>query len=290
MPAALSIPVKFDLLRVGHCTHPECVALRGGRLAAVEFPALAGLIEHPRHGLLLWDTGYSPHFFAATRRFPECLYRRVTPVVLPPEEELLVQLAGRGISPGDIGTIIISHFHADHVAGLRDFPAARFIATRAERTSAERCGRLGRLRRAYLRDLLPPDFNTRVTHVEDLPTIPLPPDWDPFMDGRDLLGDGSLVGLELLGHTASQLGLAFTAESGGPTLLAADACWRIEGLWEHRRPSRLAYPLFANGKAYDETFDRLARLHHSPRAPRILPSHCATSWTRHGGTRSVHRG
>ena len=287
MPAPFSIRVKFDLLKVGHCQHPECMALRGGGRRAIDFPALMGLVEHPQHGLMLYDTGYSRHFHEATRGFPECLYRMVTPVTLPPEEELLAQLESRGIRASDIGTIFISHFHADHVAGLRDFPRARFIATSAERNLCEGKGRVGRLRRAYLRELLPADLDARMTLVENLPELPLPAAWSPFETAHDLLGDGSILGIDLPGHTASQLGLAFHAEE--PTFLVGDACWKIEGLIRDKPPSRIAYVLFDNATAYDTTFARLRALHLASGAPVIIPSHCVTTWQERGGTRRIMR-
>ena len=278
MTAALSTPVRFELLRVGHCRHPECVAMRGGRWKSIEFPALVGLIEHPREGLMLYDTGYSRHFLEATRRCPECLYRTVTPVRLDPEEELHVQLVARGFSANDVSTVIISHFHADHIAGLRDFPSARFVAMRPEYSANRRRNRFGRVRRAFLVDLLPEDFESRVTWAERLPPIDLPPAWGAFRRGFDLIGDGSLVGIDLPGHTESQLGLGFAAEGAGGTFLVADACWKIEGLRERRPPSRLAHSLFADPARYRATFGALCDLFAAPGAPRIIPSHCATTW------------
>lgn len=289
MTDAFSIRVKFDLLKVGHCQHPECAAMRGGGRRAIDFPALVGLIEHPSFGLMLYDTGYSRHFNEATRKFPECLYRLVTPLTLPPEEELLAQLESRGIAASDIETIVISHFHGDHVAGLRDFPKARFLATRAEREKCEKMGRIRRLRRAYLRDLLPPDLDARLSYAKDLPQRPLAENWRPFDSGADLLGDQSLLGVDLPGHTASQLGLAFEAVDQGQVFLIGDACWKMEGLQENRRPSRLAYTLFDDKAAYDASFDRLRALHGSPAAPWIIPSHCSTTWNQRGGTRNVCR-
>jgi glyoxylase-like metal-dependent hydrolase (beta-lactamase superfamily II) len=278
-----STTVKFDLLRVGHCQHPECVALRCGGRRAIDFPALVGLIEHPRLGLMLYDTGYSRRFHAATRRFPECLYRLVTPVTLPPEEELLAQLEARHIRAGDVGLIIISHFHADHVAGLRDFPNARFIAIAAERARYARMGRVGQLRRGFLPALLPDDLDERLTVAENVPKVVLPAAWRPFEAAQDLLGDGSLLGVDLPGHTASQLGLALQAEQ--PFFLVGDACWKIEGLRENRKPSRMAYTLFDSGADYDAIFDGLRRFE----AARIIPSHCSTTWRELGGCRRIHR-
>lgn len=290
MAAAFSQRLKFDLLKVGQCQHPECVAMRGGGRNAIDFPALVGLIEHPQRGLMLYDTGYSRHFWDATRRFPECLYRLVTPVTLPPEEELLGQLESRGIAASDIEVIFISHFHADHVAGLRDFPKARFIATEAERRLCETKGRIGRLRRAYLRDLLPEDLEVRLSFAEQSHPAELPESWLPFATGYDLLGDGSVLSIALPGHAASQLGLAFQVENGAEVFFVGDACWKIEGLAEDRRPSRLAYQLFHDRAAYDASFSRLRELHGSSRAPIIIPSHCSTTWRSLGGSRTISRG
>src|ERR1035437_2671302 len=97
MNRPMSPPVSLSLLRVGACRHLECVAARGGRLALVDFPALSGLIRHPTHGWILYDTGYAEHFFTATDTFPERLYRTVLPVDLPANEILLNQLKQRGI-------------------------------------------------------------------------------------------------------------------------------------------------------------------------------------------------
>ena len=290
MSAPFSTSVKFDLLKVGHCQHAECAALRGGGLRGIDFPALVGLVEHPVHGLMLYDKGYSRHFWTATRRFPECLYQVVTPVKLAPEEELLAQLEERRISASDIETVFISHFHADHVAGLRDFPSARFIATGAERRKMEQAGRVSRLRKAYLKELLPPDLDARLTLAENTPRVPLPDTWAPFEHAHDMLGDASMLGLDLPGHTASQLGVAF-AVSGEqqPVFLVGDACWKIEGLEQNRPPSRLAYTLFDSGSAYDTTFARLRQLQAGPTPPALVPSHCATTWNQRGGTRHVTR-
>ena len=285
MSEPFSIPVKFDLLKVGHCQHPECAALRGGGRRAIDFPALVGLIEHPQRGLMLYDTGYSRHFHDATRHFPECLYRMITPVTLPPEEELLAQLESRGIRAADIETIFISHFHADHVAGLRDFPRAKFIATGTERMLCEKKGRFGRLRRAYLRKLLPENMEQRLHYAETMPQVPLPKVWSPFDAAHDLLGDQSMMGIDLPGHTASQLGVAFRAHN--LVFMIGDACWKIEGLIRDQKPSVLAYALFDDSAAYDATFAKLRALHLSAGTPLIIPSHCTTTWRERGGSRNI---
>lgn len=281
-------PLAFDLLRVGHCNHPECVAMRGGSFKPIEFPALVGLIHHPVFGYMLYDTGYSRHFWDATRTFPECLYRQITPAKLPPEEELIHQLELRGIRPEQIGTILISHFHADHVAGLRDFPQARFICTKEELAEMQVKGRLARLRGAFLPHLFPDDFHERVSYAEEQPVMD--PGLAGFPEAYDLVGDGSLLGVSLPGHARSQLGLCFTETSGKRIFLIGDACWKLEALERRKLPSRVTKLLFADNKRYAEIFFKLADLHHSDPALTIIPSHCTTAWERYGNTRHVLHG
>jgi glyoxylase-like metal-dependent hydrolase (beta-lactamase superfamily II) len=121
--------VRLHVLRVGHCRHPECVAISGGAWRFAEFPALVGLIRHPVAGAILFDTGYAEHFLRATSGFPERLYRWTTPVTLPPEACLQAQLARHGLALHEIAAVFASHLHGDHIAGLRDLPNARRCAT-----------------------------------------------------------------------------------------------------------------------------------------------------------------
>ncbi|MCB1172017.1 MAG: MBL fold metallo-hydrolase [Leptospiraceae bacterium] len=270
--------VSLEVLRVGYCNHPECVAMRGGSLRSVEFPALVGLIRHPSRGYLLYDTGYAEHFFRATRKLPECLYARVTPVHLKPEETLLRQLADRGIQASDIDTICISHFHADHIAGLRDFPRARLLAMRAEVQTVRRMGRLQRLQRAFLQELLPLDLDERLEFVEDCAVLDPGPRLHPFQQAYDLLGDQSLLGIDLPGHTRSQLGLVGCDERLGSFFLIGDAAWSRRALQEDRKPMAITSLVFDNRRRYDQTFDQLAQLLSEPAAPHLIPSHCLATW------------
>ena len=272
--------VRLHLLRVGACRHLECLAARGGRWASVEFPALCGLIEHPTRGWLLYDTGYAEHFFTATQRWPERLYRAALPVDLPAQETLATQLAGFGLSPVDIGTVIVSHYHGDHIAGLRDFPKARFIALAAD---TEHFARLaGQRWRAtlggHLPGLLPDDYFARIDAADAKPRRELPGWLAPFEHGFDLLGDGSLLGVPLPGHSHGQLGLFIPDADGRPAFLVADACWSLPALREGRPPARLALFVNAERRRFMTTFAGLSRMAHHETAVAVLPSHCPVAW------------
>lgn len=64
-------------------------------------------------------------FYELTQKFPFSIYRRLTPVVL--KKSLKQQLEEKNIQATEIKAIVISHFHADHIGGLKDFPNAQFF-------------------------------------------------------------------------------------------------------------------------------------------------------------------
>lgn len=277
----MSRRVRLTILRAGWCQHLECMADRGGRLAPVRFPALCGLIEHPDHGWVLYDTGYAEHFFHATRALPERLYRHAVPVQLPAAQQLGAQLHALGIGPADIRYVIISHFHADHVAGLRDFTHARFIALQADCRHIEslRGQRWRATLGGHLPGLLPDDFTARLRLADTSPRCTLPGWMAPFEQGLDLFGDASLIGVPLPGHSAGQLGLFIADAQGRPAFLVADACWSVPACRAERLPAAPAL-WFANAerKQYQNTYSGLGQLIRREPAVAVLPSHCSQAW------------
>ncbi|MGM0575832.1 MAG: MBL fold metallo-hydrolase [Myxococcota bacterium] len=265
---------RLTLLEAGHCVHPEHVVLRSRSLRPMRFPALFAVIEHPTEGVILYDTGYSQRFLDETRALPGSIYGRVTPVTLPPGASAPEQLQARGISPDDVRTIVISHFHADHVAALRDFPRARYVYfDRAWRRLRGR-GRWRSLLKGVLPALVPPDFEERSRPVEAGRLAPLPPECAPFERGVDLLGDRSLLAVELPGHARGQLGLFVADEDGRRWFLVADACWTSRSWCEQRMPHPVARLLFDDWGAYRGTLHRIADFAVRHPDVRVVPSHC----------------
>jgi glyoxylase-like metal-dependent hydrolase (beta-lactamase superfamily II) len=269
------------LLDTGYCLASEHHLLRGGRRQQVLCHSIAALLQHPRHGWLLWDAGYAPRLWEATRPLPFRLYRWVTPMRLRDDLAIVAQLGRFGLTPADVRQIIISHFHADHIAGLRDFPRAEFVALRE--AFEDVAGRTGwrALARAFVPALLPEDFEHRSRLLPAFTGASL----GAFGPTHDLLGDSSAVLVRLPGHARGQLGL-LARTTRGLLFFVADSCWLSTGYRENRAPHRITH-LFIDDVA--DLHATLAALHHFAREHPdvdVIPSHCPEAFARHVETPS----
>jgi glyoxylase-like metal-dependent hydrolase (beta-lactamase superfamily II) len=269
--------VKVTIFSAGYCSCPEHIALLGGRWRNIRFPAMFALFEHPRFGAMLFDTGYSDRFFEETRRFPNQFYRLATPVSLRPDQTAVRQLSMLNIKPSDITRVFISHFHADHIAALGDFPHAKYVYLPQAFDSLQHLRGLAALSRAYLPGLIPGDFAQRAAPIRLTDLRPLPPEFAPFFTGFDLLGDESLMAIELPGHAAGQMGLFARDENGSAFFFIADAAWLARSISENRPPHRVANFLFADAGIYRETLSDLHQFYGNQPDVRLIPSHCEST-------------
>ena len=188
-------------------------------------PVSCYLIEHPR-GLFLVDTGWCREISpagvydarAAARLLPGYLAAFYHPC-LPAGAAIHEQLAGLGISPAALDTVILTHLDPDHVAGLRHLRSAkRIVLPEDEYFWSCRTVYKARQPRALWMD----------EPIERLfyRGSPLGPNrW-----AIDLLGDESLMLVNLPGHTD---GLAAVLVRNGPrfVLLTSDAAF-CQRNWE----------------------------------------------------------
>ncbi|MGC4045645.1 MAG: MBL fold metallo-hydrolase [Armatimonas sp.] len=247
--------MTLQTLITGYCTAEESHFMQGGaRGKQIRCPARVYVFTHPTQGVILFDTGYAPRVFTASEKFPYSLYRRATPIFTRPEEAAVTQLAALGISSSDVRHVIVSHFHADHISGLLDFPQAKFIATSAGFADISERHGFGALRRAFLPELLPSDFAERaclLTQFADDPLAELGPTYDLF-------GDGLLLAVPLPGHARGQIGLLARTSNQGAVLLVADAAYSQRAIRENRPPHPIT-ALFADD--YKAGTRTLAALH-----------------------------
>jgi glyoxylase-like metal-dependent hydrolase (beta-lactamase superfamily II) len=266
--------VAVRLLAAGSCRHPQAMTLRGGSWGAATFPALPALLVHPVEGPILFDTGYAAGFLEATRPFPERFYRWLTPMQLPAGGDVASQCRALGIAPEAVRHVVLSHFHADHVAGLQAFASARIHCARAGLLGATRAGRWRSVCGGVLRGLLPSDIAQRARFFEDAKRVTLPSDAIPFTEGVDLLGDGSLLAVELPGHCPGHWGLMVADAHRGLHFLVADAAWSLEAIRRNAPPPALTTAFLGSTRRYRDTLAALHALHVRNPDLVLTPYHC----------------
>jgi glyoxylase-like metal-dependent hydrolase (beta-lactamase superfamily II) len=269
----MSSTVDISLFAAGYCSNLERIVLKDGRLRSVRFPATCALIEHPEHGFILFDTGYSSYVFEGAKQYPLCIYPWITPIHFQEPQSVVNQLRARGILPEQIKFIILSHFHIDHMGGLRDFPQATFVFSKTALESTCKLTGLKALLSAYMPSLVPHDMLNRARVLDNTlpPFCPLP--YPEFDRGYDLFGDGSLMAVELPGHATGQIGI-FLKTKTKTIFLAADACWSSRAYKEFILPHFLARFVITDHKAYKNTLWKLHRLHQQNPEVIIIPTHC----------------
>lgn len=272
------IQVNIQFFQGGYCTHPEAIVIRGGKWQNAVFPSLFALIEHPKLGYILFDTGYSEQFYQDTKSWPFKIYALTTPAYIKPEDTALEQLQKQGIESTAIKYVIISHFHADHIGGLQHFPNAQFICYNSAYQAVENKRGISALRAGFLPNLLPTNFAAHTLYVENTRQISLPQNYSPFTTGFDLFGDQSIIAVELPGHAIGQLGIFLTDQHDQIYFLIADACWMSRAYQELIKPHPIANLIFSNYKQYGETLQKIHQLYRDNPQIKIIPTHCQATW------------
>ena len=273
MPATPSLTCY--ILDTGHCLAHEHHLIQGGERRAVDCHSIVALLQHPEHGWLLWDAGYAPRMLDVTARFPYRLYRWITPLRLRPELAAVAQLPRYGITPADIGAVIVSHFHADHECGLLDFPTSRYVTLPEAYASIANLRGLAALRRGHLPALLPADFAARVTLLDRFTGPPLP----ELGPTHDYFGDGSLLLVRLPGHARGQMGMLANT-TRGQLFFVADSCWLARSVQTRRPPARITHFIADDPAQVQRTIDGLHAFAEARSDVLIVPSHCPETFRR----------
>ena len=204
------------------------------------------------------DTAYSEEFFKATRWLPERIYRWLTPVCLEATRDPRATLQARGINPDSIRQIVVTHFHADHIAGLKCFPNATFLYRKAAYDTLKSTPVRQQVRHGFLKDLVPYDFEQRGKVICEEQFVAGTGDWQEFRV-FDLWGDGTLVLIDLPGHADGHFGCVLKV--GEQTLFyIVDACWHVQVMMEQSPLPWVSRRFQHDPPAYFETQAKLRRL------------------------------
>ena len=268
--------MKIDVVALdgGYCLHLERMVIKDGRFKTVKFPSLFFYIYHPEQGHILFDTGYSQRFHEATRNFPERIYALLTPVEVRDQDIAINKLNTLGVKPEEIDYIFISHFHADHIAALKDFPKAKFIVSEEAWTDIKDRSRLSSLAKGVLPSLIPSNFEERLLFYErigkkaDEKTTKL-----YGFHSWDIFHDRSLFAVPIPGHTCGHSGLMVNTASK-KHFLVGDACWMSRSIREFKLPALPSYLIMDSRKDYYKSLSHLHNLYQEAENIELLPSHC----------------
>ncbi|RWM24970.1 MBL fold metallo-hydrolase [Mesorhizobium sp.] len=234
----------------------ERLILRGGSWQSVRLRVRYGLIFHASEGPVLVDTGYTPEALTGERRGRMLrLYGALLKPKLNAAEQVLSVLKHFGLSPDDIRTVIVTHFHADHISGLSLLRKARFIASDAAWARVKARTPRQNWRHGVFVELFPSDFDARLDGLSSKPRIEAR---DGVPGGADLFGDGSVIAVDLQGHADGQFGLLFNGLDR-PLLYAVDVQWLLTALTESRTPGFPATLIAEDARAIEPTSAMLRR-------------------------------
>ena len=267
--------MKISFLESGYCVHPEfflTLSLKDLNKVS-KFPNTVLLIEHPSKGKILFDSGYSEHFFDATSSFPEMLYKMLAPVTLGEGQSAVHRLQALGIAPDEITYIILSHFHADHISGLLDFPRAKFIFLDQAYKAVDSLSRIGRLKAGFLQSLIPMDFSARAMAINMNQSASDIGFLEPFTQKVDIFGDGSIYGVSLPGHASGHMGI-YLETTQGKFLFVADACWYKDEFLGSKKLGFGANFVIQDRPVYDDTLKRIMQFSDKNSSVQIIPCHC----------------
>lgn len=121
-----------------------------------------------------------------------------------PKVSLVDQLARLGLNPAQIKFIGISHYHGDHVGQVGSFPGATLLIGSRDW------------------DVLTKGPNSMANPAPFAPWITGGGKVEPVAQDKDVFGDGSVVMLNMPGHTPGHHSLLVRLKNKGPVLLTGD--------------------------------------------------------------------
>ena len=209
----------------------KALGFRAGDEDYLDVPVPSYLVRHPTAGPMLIDTGLHP---SVARDPRHNMGRRAAGYFsLAPGADVTSQLRERGLGPGDIEVVVLTHLHFDHASAISEFPESTFVVSEAEWEHATN------LRVPMLEGYRPAHYD----HAVDYRTVDFGADfvdsYGPFGRTMDLFGDGTVRLAFTPGHTPGHMSVLLRLPRRDFVVLADVAyTWRqFDGGPEPWRPA-----------------------------------------------------
>lgn len=264
--------MKIYFLATGFGRVAKGLFVKGAGFRSIRFPILSFLIERD-HDLVLFDTGIGTRINEEMRRpiywgnlfFSRCVMRTEFD---PGHDALVHQLPRLGFKASDVKTVIISHLHWDHAGGMRDFPNAHYIINRKEWEFAAGLSGHALFKNAFIKE----QFHAPGLDIELIETDPAKPFLN-FSASYDVFGDGSILLVDLPGHSPGLTALFLTMPSGRRFLFSADTFYFPEGLEQRIPKSTIMQELVSEGPEAGASIEKVYELMKSEPGLEIVGSH-----------------
>jgi N-acyl homoserine lactone hydrolase len=205
--------VAVEPMVAGHTNLPlEAMESPGGRFAALkagwatvtgrpphEIPIVAFLVRHPSAGAILVDTGLHPSISTDGEENFGKLAARIGKPSLQAGEDVPARLRKRGLDPGEIPIVVMTHLHMDHTSAISEFPNSTFVVSETEWKAAATGSRP--LLNGYRRIHFDYAFDYRTIDFDRAGID----SYASFGRSFDLFGDGSIRLAFTPGHSAGHM-------------------------------------------------------------------------------------
>ena len=263
--------ISIQFFASGYCLAHEKIVNPANGKGRCKFYAVWALIHLPHIGYIIFDTGYSNAFIQATQTFPERFYRWATPVYIQEHETVKNTLLAKGIQLHEIKYIILSHFHADHLAGLKDFPDTPIICSKKAHDEVKNYRGIKAVSKGILHMLLPEGYENRLLYIEEIA--------DEKTINQYGLEEFRLLGLEeiklvsLPGHARGMLGFIYRNKTDH-IFYASDASWRYETYQKNILPKKIVKLFFDSWDDFVSTQEKIRLYENDHKNVNILFTHC----------------
>lgn len=218
-----------------HCSPLKASGILTPRSKRLWLPVSAYLIEHPKGKILVdtgWDRSMSPNGVydkkAQIKSFGSPLLYLVNQGKVSTGQTIDEQLNQMGIAPHDLSCVLLTHLDCDHANGLRGVAGAQRILASRDEIASVKSNLIQRVR-----------YQSRWwvgTGIEYF-------DWNgiegPVQKSFDLFGDGSIVCINIPGHSDGLFAVKIVGEGGRFALLFSDGGYASKS-WQEMITSGIA--------------------------------------------------
>lgn len=218
--------MKLHLLNLGGIDYDEGWPLAAAGVSTLSDPGpasprrrvaiIGALIEHPKVGPILFDTGAAPNF---QELWPPVVQELFAITRYDAEHRLDAALQATGHGLEDVRAIIMSHLHLDHAGGLEFFRG----------TDVPVYVHADELKNGFYAVATGQDFGAYLPHYLDISF-----NWQP-LDGDEIELFAGFNLHRLPGHTPALLGLRLDLANAGTFLLTSDQ-FHLRENYEEPRP------------------------------------------------------